>query len=342
MVTIRSVAEAAQVSVTSVSNYMNGRHEKMGLKTKTRIERAIEQLQYVPSPAARGLKLNKQFTVGMVVSEPAPYFRLGPFIGTVFSGLVTDLSKNGYACLLQGNTDCSSPASFIPNYSRTDALCVFLAGNHRHRKQSFEALAQLQKPIVAIQEHELLPGPDSTLLRQDDMRGGYELANHLVARGARSFIYFGPSFPWPGNEMREKGIRAALKEHGLVHRMKKVTCGLGTVTDARVALTEWWSSHAPADAIIANNDQIGIAVLTALSDLGVSVPSDVMVTGFKTAELWHYSNPSLTSIVSPAYRLGQVAAELLLERLRTGVFSKKEVVLPVTLDIGGSTASRSE
>lgn len=336
-VTIKAVAEAANVSVTSVSNYVNGRMERMSAETKARIEEVVGRLGYIPSPAARGLKLNRQFTVGVIITEPAPYFRFSPFISQIFSGLVTDLSKAGYACILQRGDDCSSSSRLLANYSRSDAMCVFLAGTRPQRKKAFDALTQLGKPIVAVQEHESLLGPDGALLRQDDAGGGYELINHLMDRGARSFVYLIPAYPWPGNQLREKGIRAALRDRRIPGDLVKVECGLGSFAEARTALAKWLSSNNRPDAVIANHDQIGIAALRALSDHRLNVPSDVLVASFSASELWEYSNPTLTNVASAAHRLGRVAAEVLLERLEKGAFSTKEMVLPVSLQLGGST-----
>jgi LacI family transcriptional regulator len=68
------------------------------------------------------------------------------------------------------------------------------------------------------------------------------------------------------------------------------------------------------------------------------VPKDLMIAGFNGFDVWRYTTPTLTTVLSPAYELGRYAGELLIHRLRSGDFPKRSIVLPVSLQIGESTA----
>ena len=88
---------------------------------------------------------------------------------------------------------------------------------------------------------------------------------------------------------------------------------------------------------MALNDQIGIAILKLMKSKGLNVPEQVMVTGFNGFEFWQYSDPVLTTVRSPGYELGQVAGREMIERLKTGAFSKRSIKLPVELVPGETT-----
>jgi LacI family transcriptional regulator len=68
------------------------------------------------------------------------------------------------------------------------------------------------------------------------------------------------------------------------------------------------------------------------------VPKDLIVAGFNGFDVWRFTTPTLTTVVSPAYEMGRHAGELLIGRLQNGEFAKRRVVLPVRLQIGESTA----
>jgi LacI family transcriptional regulator len=104
-----------------------------------------------------------------------------------------------------------------------------------------------------------------------------------------------------------------------------------------VALQHYFEAFGQPDGILAGHDQMGIATLKFARRKGIDVPSSLKVTGFNAFEFWNYSDPLLTTIKAPTYELGWRGGQHLLNRLQTGVFVRREIVLPVALQLGGST-----
>lgn len=335
--TIRQVAEHARVSPMSVSNYLNGRFNLMRDETRERIGKAVAELEYRPRHQARAFRQRKDFSVGMMVVDPSPNFLVEPFIGHVVTGLSTELATSGYACLLQGVPSCDGNEAAIENLSRCDAICLFPSGPDEARARLFGALSALGRPLVMIEEQADRIGGDCAVVRQDDADGAETLAAHLLGLGARDFLYVTPSPVWPANLARREAFETIFANCAEQARFSTLRCGFGNFDEVHRAVDEWLEQGGQCDAILGNNDHIGIAVLKALSERGVQVPADMLVTGFGGFELWNYSHPRLTTVVCPAYDLGRIAARALLERLRDGSFSRSEWVLPVTLRLGEST-----
>ena len=276
----------------------------------------------------------------MIVVDPSPNFLVEPFIGHVVSGLSTELAGHGYACLLYGQRECSESENLFHTYSRTDGICVFLSGPTAARRRFMEALMRLKEPIVAIEEIEDFSSDDVALVRQDDEQGARNIVEHLLSCGARSFIFLTPEPVWPAMIMRERGIRSALRQFPKKTHFEKVTCGFGNFEDVQKSLSKWLDGNPLVDAIISNNDHIGIAAIKTLNTRGIRIPRDIMVTGFNGFEFWNYSDPLLTTTVSPAYQLGREGARLLLERLSSGRFPTHDLVLPLSFRQGQSTKAR--
>ncbi len=335
--TITDVAKLAAVSPMSVSNYLNRRFQRMSEETQARIRRAIAELGYRPQSAARELRLRKAFSVGMIVVDPSTNFLSDPFIGRVVSGMSAELARHGYACLLQGLNNGAASDALLSNYSRTDGLCILPSGSTPTRRRLIQSLLRLGEPMVLIEEIERYDSPDVAVVRQDDRGGASMVVRHLLECGARSFAFLTPAPVWPAMIERERGIRATLKAAGTQTSFEKITCGFGVFQDVEQALDQWMAGHKLVDALIGNNDQIGISAARMLARRGIRVPEDIMVTGFNAFELWNYGDPPLTTIVTPPYELGQRSAQLLLQRLETGSFPVREVVLPVSLRVAEST-----
>ena len=171
--TITDVAKLAAVSPMSVSNYLNGRFQRMSEETQVRIRRAIAELGYRPQSAARELRLRKAFSVGMIVVDPSTNFLSDPFIGRVVSGMSAELAQHGYACLLQGLNNGAASDALLSNYSRTDGLCILPSGSTPTRRRLIQSLLRLGEPDGADRRDRAQPSsPDvMAVVRQDD-RGG--------------------------------------------------------------------------------------------------------------------------------------------------------------------------
>ena len=116
------------------------------------------------------------------------------------------------------------------------------------------------------------------------------------------------------------------------------------VKDAASVVKKWQTNASAAgqfyQAGIQNprrdQTQTAIAAQNWLMDRGTLVPQQVKITGFNAFDFARFARPALTTIKSPAYELGDVGASELLRRLETGIFAEREIVLPVTLEIGQS------
>lgn len=333
--TIADVATLANVSKMTVSNVINRRFGSMGQQTRATVEQAIAELGYRPHASGRSLKLAKRFSIGMVVIDESPTFLADPFITFLVAGLSNFLNQRDYGLVVQGmRADHLADAALIRRHE-TDALCVFLSGPRAEREKMIARFASLNQPVVVMQE----TVPRETGLysvRQDDRDGSRQLARHLHSLGARQLYFLAPEIAWPAIEERIEGARSEIDGNN-GGNLLLVKCGDGGFDATRNALAEAVAKHGWPSAIMGGNDQMGIAALKWCIDQGKQVPADIMVSGFNAFETWRYSNPSLTTVVSPAYEMGETAGRILLAALQGTSVRPRELVLPVSLKVGGST-----
>jgi DNA-binding LacI/PurR family transcriptional regulator len=331
------VARAAGVSPMTVSNVVNG-HRRLVLEaTRLKVEAAIEQLGYRPQAAGRSLRLARQFSIGMILVDESPRFLTDPFITQLVAGLSNCLSERDYSLVLQAVSARNFARSSLVRRAGTDAFCALLSGPPAARVRLAERLAAMDHPLILFQETLPPSVVDGCSIRQDDFSGAKAVAALVLARGARRLLFLLPALAWPAIEERERGIRAAMAVHRRRVSLTILPCGEGDVGAVEVALDSHAQRNEIPDAVMGANDQIGIAAMKWLRLNDLRVPDDVLVTGYNAFEFWNYSDPVLTTVHSPAYEMGARGGEAIPERLKSGKFDRREEVLPVSLQVCGST-----
>ncbi|MEM7170255.1 MAG: LacI family DNA-binding transcriptional regulator [Pseudomonadota bacterium] len=336
--TLQQVAAQAQVSPMTVSNFVNGKHHFMGAETKTRVAEAVAALNYRPDSAARGLRTARQRSIGMIVVDQSPQYLSDGFSTQVVSGLSNAVNAAGYTLQLEGLRPDQLAQSTLIHHVRTDGLCMMLSGSGSARKAFTDAVGRLNQPALLFLEKPKRGLADCCAVLQDDRRGGHLITRHLLERGARRFWLLKQSHTqWQAIREREKGVAQALAESGRTTGLHAVDCGSGRFEETQVALRQALTKTSPTDAIIAMNDQMGIAALKFLKSRGARIPQDIKITGFNAFDFWQYSDPLLTTIRSPGYDIGTTAGHEMIHRLKAGQFQKRSITLDVELIQGGTT-----
>jgi LacI family transcriptional regulator len=335
-VTLRDVATAADVSVMTVSNFVNGKRSAMSTETRSRVAEEIRRLNYRPNTAARNLRMSKRFSIGMIIVDDEPNFLSDPFTTQILAGLTNTLSRAGYGMQVQGVGVDEFTTSPIVNDIRTDGICILLSGPPMVRRGVISTLLTVGQPLIVLQESFHIPNADACLIRQADRDGGRLVAQSALRAGARKLIALVPACEWAAIEERVAGMKEVLDADGTGVTLRILRCGRADFADTQAALENDISENGLPSGILAGNDQMGIAALKLVLQKGVRVPQDLVVSGFNAFEFWRYSTPLLTSVKSQAELIGISAGVSMLNRLAKGKFEKSEIIFPVTL-VSGET-----
>lgn len=337
-VTIKDVAAAARVSPMTVSNVLNGKFQFVSTATRLNVEREILRLGYRLQRSGRNLRDAKHGAVGMLIVDDSPSFLADPFTASVVAGLSNVLSRSDHALSVQGITpDRFSDARLFRHFD-VDGFCVMLSGPKSARDKMVKALVGLRQPIVFFQEVLSVLQADSCVVRQDDFGGGEILGQHLRARGSRDVLLILPARSWSAMEQREQGLRKGLGLPDLDAPKLMVLRAEGEELErVQSALSRCLDTRDLPDTIVGGNDRMALAAMALLESREIPVPAAVRVAGFNAFEPRRYVRPLLTTIRSPAYAMGERAAELLLQRLKGVPFEAGDVLIPVYMEVGYST-----
>jgi DNA-binding LacI/PurR family transcriptional regulator len=317
---IRDVAALAGTSVSTVSNLLNGRPDRMRPETVRRIEEAIADLGYRPSWAARQLKTGFAPVIGLLVPSVA-----NPFHGAMARAVEVAAQARGYQVVL-GNSlrDPGRERRYAEDFFDFGIRGV-IAGSSPFDLGHF---AELMARGLAIVAFDLVttdaggaPAIDSVSI--DNRKAGYLATRHLIDLGHRRIGYVSGATPTRSRRDRLEGYRQALAESRIVADERLIAAGDGAAgyddthaaEHGRAAATELLRSADPPSGLVALNDMHAIGAAAAVRDAGGSVPADVSVVGIDDIPLAGLFNPTLTTVRQPIETLGEAAVDLLVKRL---------------------------
>jgi len=336
-VTIKDVAAAANVSPMTVSNVINGRHQFVGEATRKAVEKEIARLNYRVQESARGLRTSYRRSVGIAIVDETQTFLSDHFNSHVVAGLSNVLSRNNHTLLVQGIPPQQFSKSLVVQNFAVDGFCVIMSGPPARRSEIVDTLIRLDQPVVLIQETDMPPAEDICVVRQDDAGGGRVLADHLAARRLNRYLVIKPETEWPAIEARVAGFCEAIAHlvpGAVIDIVRTATEDFDSVQRSVAAYLD---DHPLPDAIFGANDRLAIGAMLLLQARNIAIPGKVRIAGFNGFESRRYARPLITTVISPAYAIGERAAQILLDRFAEHHFRDKDIVLPVHLDPGETT-----
>ncbi|GAA1858792.1 LacI family DNA-binding transcriptional regulator [Myceligenerans crystallogenes] len=324
--TLETVARLAGVSRATVSRVVNG-STAVTPRVQEAVDRAVEQLGYVPNPAARSLVSRRTDSIALVVPEPATrMFSDDAFFPGILRGIGQELEAADKQLVL---LLASTPASHerITRYLRGRTVDgVILASLHGADPFPTELMA-MGMPVVTS-GRPLGRGAALAPYIDVDHAGGVRAAvEHLLARGrTRVATIAGPQDMIAGIE-RLAGYRDAIAAAGM---RSIVEIGDFTRESGMAAMRRLLDDEPGIDAVFVASDLMADGALRVLRQAGRAVPGDVAVIGFDDAATSRYSEPPLTTVRQPIHEIGRTLAQQVL-RLAAGDEVDDALILPTEL-----------
>ncbi|CAM3231187.1 HTH-type transcriptional repressor CytR [Arthrobacter ulcerisalmonis] len=321
--TIHDIAAVCGVAPSTVSRALST-PERVNFRTRERIQRAAEELNYIPNSQAKALSSGKTGAVAVLVPDIT-----NPFYFDLIRGTQLQLKAAGYTQLLVDTEESDDVEASAIQELRKSADGVIVAAS----RLSDEALiaASTAMPLVAVNRD--VAGVPAVII--DTPSATSQALDHLISLGHRHISYLaGPATSQP-SALRWAALSAAAEERGVtVQKLgpyaPKTQSG-AAAADAAV--------HSGASACIVFNDLIAIGMLQRLRERGVRVPEDLSIVGCDDIFGADFCNPPLTTMSSPIEQAGRVAVTMLLARLGppTAAGSRTRSVMPTHLTVRSST-----
>lgn len=323
------VAQAAGVSKSTVSQFLNGRYNYMSKDTKERIERAIRVLDYVPNSIAQSLKTNKTKTIGVIVRDIT-----GSYTSRAIRGMDDVCKRNGYNLIIyntdfDGRTEAKALQSLTQ--LRVDGIIIVPSGMNTGL---ISEIMESGAPVVQFQlERE---GTAGSIILSDYKQGAFDATEYLIKLGHRRICFLTQEFSEVKSRCeRYQGYIEALVAHEISvdeslvqywHRDK------GFQNDPLDLLR----SNKPPTAMFAQHLAITADLLKELDHAHVDMPKDVSLLGFDDLPMADFFKVPITVVKQQPYQIGFESAKLLISQLENPSTENQRVMIPCSLVIRAS------
>lgn len=333
-VTIREVADAAGVSIATVSRVLNDKPHPVGEATRRRILSLAEEMGYRPNQAARSLRTERSATIGIITDNID-----SPHSTMMIRGIQDRVKEAGYICVvISADWDPKTEREAIHDLaSRSIDGIIFAETWHRSAN---EILALSNKPFVFVHRQFGSEHPHS--VTPDEVFGARLAVGHLLGLGHRRIGYINGPAEYYASADRLAGYYLELAEHGIACDPALVMRGDWQVESGYAAAVELLNVHPRPTAIFAGNDLMAAGAMYAVFDAGLRVPQDVAFVGYDNREIARIFRPSMTTVTLPLYGMGEASAQMLLNLLAGNGEPQAEVKIRGRLIIRESCGAAPE
>ncbi|WP_286230933.1 LacI family DNA-binding transcriptional regulator [Neobacillus mesonae] len=308
MITIKEIAERANVSRTTVSRVLNN-SGYVSEEAKKRVLQVIEETGYVPSENAKSLRTKKTKVIGVIL----------PKISTETSsrlvkGMDEILAKEGYQILLTNtNLNPEKEIEYLKLLKSRHVDGIILSATNINRTL-VEEIYNLKIPFVTVGQ--TISGLANVIF--EDYQATKDMVNFLIKKGHTKIAFIGVSEQDRAvGYLRKKGYLDAMKEKNLQVETSWVQKGVFNVEsgyESMKAILLDAAENKPT-AVLAVTDRLAIGAMQYLSEAGLSVPDDIALAGMGASELAKFISPALTTIDFSIEEAGQEAASLILQKI---------------------------
>lgn len=312
--TIKDIAKALGLSTSTVSRALRGGYE-ISTETKRIVLEYAEKINYQPNPIALSLKERRSHSIGVVVCEIA-----NNFFSQAINGIESIAYSSGYhVTITQSHESYDREVINVQHLASrsVDGLLISLSSETTdisHIKNLHEKglpIVFFDRVAEEINTHKVIA---------NNLKGAFEATEYLINAGCKNIAHLTSSAHLSITKERLDGYKDALAKHKIEFKDEYVQyCSHGGMIqdELEIAIKALLNLKQKPDAIFVANDKLSTGCLIALKNYDTQVYGNIQIAGFTNSNVVELFTPSLTSVRQPAFEIGQVATQLLIELIES-------------------------
>ncbi len=338
---LADIAKALGVSKTLVSMVLNGKGNDNGIneETQKRVWAKAKELDYKPNMMARSLRMGRSNTIGLIVADIS-----NSFYARMCRAVEDAASKAGYHVLFGSSDENAVKEKNLIQMLRDRQVDGLIISTTLSNNDDIQALQAANFPLVLIDRY--VPNQDTPFVTSDNYGGSVLVVDHLVSQGAKRIgqLTISPSHLTSITE-RTRGYKDALAKNGIAYDQDlvreipydKIREGIGKIVPMLI------NPPYSVDSLFVVNNNLAVATLECIKDMGLSIPDNVRVVCFDDIDLFKFVNPPVTAIAQPIAAMGEKAVEILLHKIehRDNANMTDKVFLETELIVRQSCGSKA-
>jgi len=325
---IRDLAEVLGLSTTTVSRVLNGKAKsyRISEKTQERVHKAAKDYNYLPNKLARGLKLSKTDTIGLIIPDIS-----NPFFSDIAFHIEREAHSKGYSLILcDSNEDSNMEKELIELLlsHKVDGIIIAPIGKgYEHITHTYNS----GMPLVVIDR--CFPEIGLPFITSDNYQGGYDAVNYLISMGHKKIACIqGIPESLPSIE-RVRGYKDAMLNSNLPFD-GSVILGDDYSTDNGYMQTRiLFSMEDPPTAIFALSNLIGLGVIKAVHEMELKIPDNISLISFDEQPYSAFLGTPMTTVDQKKSEMGQLAVDVLLKYIKNKEYRNKAVSMTLKTNL---------
>lgn len=309
-VTIKDIAKKLNISKTTVSRVLSG-VPTVNAEMRDAVLEMAKELEYEKNYFARNLVTHKTNTIGIIVPE-----FVSSYFPKVIIGAQEVAAKAGYNIIIaQSNesyeTEVANAKIMLLN--QVEGLIISLTKETRN----FDHLTIFQrKEIPLVFFNRICEDMKVPKVVVDDYDGSFRAVEHLIHTGKKRIAHLAGPENLSISRRRLNGYLAALRKYDIpVDQEIIIPYDLKT-EKVKIYMNYLLSLPNPPDALFAINDPTAIEAIQFIKTTGLRIPEDMAIVGFSNDQISELMEPSLTTVSQPVIKIGETAAELILQLIK--------------------------
>ncbi len=312
--TIKDIAKALNLSTSTVSRALNGSYE-IGPETKKLVLEYAEKINYRPNPIALSLKDQKSHSIGVVVCEVA-----NNYFSQAINGIESIAYNRGYHVIITQTHESFDRESANVQHllsRHVDGLLVSLSAettdvaHYKYLHEKGFPIVFFDRVAADINTHKVIA---------NNFKGAYEATELLINTGFTKIAHLTNSNNLLISRDRFNGFKAALDKHNINFNYAWLKyCKHGGMIQEEVeeAVKDLLNLDDRPEAIFITSDRLTTCCMSTLKNHGVKVPDGIAIVGFTNSDVAGLFDPPLTVVRQPAFQMGQMATEMLIQTIES-------------------------
>ena len=308
MVSLKDIAKECGVSTATVSKALNGQHD-IGEETKARVRETAERMGYFPNAAARALKTNRSYNVGVLFQEEAGSGLTHEYFSGVLNGIKVQAEKMGYDVTFINNSYGVKKTSFFEHcrYRNFEGIVIVCAD---FASQGVLELMNSAFPVVTIDYTHY----NCTAVCSNNVKGMEELLKYIYKKGHRKIAYIhGQKNSNVTRERLTSFYRTMEELHIKVNEDYIREAAYLEIKGAAEQTEILLDMDDPPTCILYPDDYAAIGGINEIRERGLRIPEDISIAGYDGITIAKILEPKLTTLCQDTVAIGRIAAEKLID-----------------------------
>jgi LacI family transcriptional regulator len=335
-ITLKSIADQLNVSVTTVSRVLNGKSNtyRISKETERKILAAAQELNYTPNQLARGLRLQKSHTIGYIIPDIS-----NPFFSSIAKSVEKSARKFGYSIILcdsEESTELEISLLQLMLNRKVDGLIISPVGIEV--SHLFD-LYKRKIPVVLLDRY--FPDLGFPFVTSDNYQGALEAVSLLIEYGHRRIACIQGLRRTSPNNDRVKGYIDAHKKNNMPVDQSLIVGDSFGEENGYIETKLLLKNREIPTAIFAVSNLISLGAVRAISEEGLKVPDDISMISFDDQPYSRFLATPMTTVAQQSAQIGQIATKMLIDQIESGnVIDSKGIFLPTRLILRDSVRKK--